>query len=88
METLLKTKSKARRCTCDAPSEYNSPRSKWNRHLPECAKSPDLEGFLWYAHSGEIEGGGVFVNPNDRSIIYLLVKGYLCPVSREDEWPL
>ena len=72
------------RCTCVAPSEFNAPRSKSNRHMPECALAPDTTDWLWYPHDGEIEGGGVWVNPEDRSKIYLEVKGYLAPAFLEE----
>lgn len=67
-------------CTCESISEYNSEDPIYDRHEPECALSPNLDGWLWYPHDGELENGGVYVNPADTSWIYLLVKGYLCPV--------
>jgi len=72
------------RCTCGG-SEYNTPRSKMNRHTLECPLSPDTTDWMWYPHSGEIESGGVLVNPKDRSKIYLLVKGYLAPAFLEKD---
>jgi hypothetical protein len=65
----------SKRCTCD-PDEFG-------RHTPECALSPDTSNWLWYPASGEIEGGGVLVNPKDRSRICLLVRGYLAPARRK-----
>jgi len=66
-------------CTCNAPSEYNNEDNvSIHRHEEECALAPNLEGWLWYPHDGEIENGGVWVNPSDTSVIYLEVRGYLC----------
>ena len=68
-------------CTCDYPSEYNSETDPdHDRHELGCDLAPDVTGWNWYPHDGELEGGGVFVNPADDSCIYLLVKGYLCKV--------
>ena len=74
-----------KQCTCEG-SEYDAG-DKWDRHTPECALSPDTTGWLWYPHDGEIEDGGVWVNPEDRSKIYLEVKGYVAPAFlNEDEF--
>jgi hypothetical protein len=72
-------------CTCDAPSEYNdADNTEMHRHLPDCALAPDIDDtWLWYPHSGELENGGVYVNPADVSTIYLEVDGYLCRVPQE-----
>jgi hypothetical protein len=70
-------------CTCEDLSEYNEGDPRHDRHLFNCALVPDMDGWLWYPHDGELENGGVFVNPADPSRIYLLVKGYLCPAHLE-----
>jgi hypothetical protein len=68
-------------CTCEIPSDYNDPdRPEYDRHEPDCALAPDLTGWLWYEHDGELERGGVYVHPTDRRCIYLLVNRYLCRV--------
>ena len=36
-------------------------------------------------HDGGLENGGVYVNPADTSVIYLLEGGYLCRTPREVE---
>ena len=82
METTTKRRV---RCTCGGSEYDDDPRDKWSRHLPECPVSPDTTDWLWYPHSGEIEDGGVLVNPEDRSKIYLMVKGYLAPAFLEEE---
>ena len=56
-----------------------------HRHAPSrrwCALVPDLTGWLRYPHEGGLENGGVYVNPADTSVIYLLVGGYLCRTPR------
>jgi hypothetical protein len=67
-------------CTCDGPSEYNYPNNvAYHRHGFECALAPNLnDGWLFYQHDGELEEGGVWVHPADKSCIYLEVNGYLC----------
>jgi hypothetical protein len=80
----MKTETKRKRCTCEEVSQYNSPRDKWNRHLPECACSPEItDDWLWYPHDGELEDGGVWIDPGDPTKIYLEVKEgagyYLAP---------
>jgi hypothetical protein len=59
-------------CTCDALSGFD------DQHTPECALMPDLRSWLFYPHDGELEDGGVYVHPTDKSCVYLLVKGVLC----------
>jgi hypothetical protein len=73
-------------CTCDAPSEYNDPdKPAYDRHLFDCALAPDItDDWLWYPHDGELESGGVYVNPTDRSCLYLVVKEYLCRVPLDE----
>jgi hypothetical protein len=74
-------------CSCQCPSEYNVPENPRadDRHEVYCALTPDLDNWLFYAHDGELEQGGVFVHPTDKSRIFLLVKGYVFPVSLSDE---
>jgi hypothetical protein len=75
------------RCTCEAPSEYNERGNPaYDRHEINCKLAPDVEGWLWYPHDGELEEGGVLVNPIDRTCVYLLVRGYLCraPLSADN----
>jgi hypothetical protein len=43
-----------------------------------------VEGFLYYPHDGELEDGGVYVNPRDKSYIDLLVKGRYTRVEVSD----
>ena len=80
----MQTKTKKKiRCTCEAPSEYNEPKDPRNRHEVGCAKSPDVSNWLFYPYDGELDSdglyeGGVYVNPSDPGLIYLMVKGYLC----------
>ncbi len=54
-------------------------------YLTYDARSPDtkrrLEGWLFYPHHGELEDGGVYVHPTDKSHIYLLVKDRLIRVN-------
>ena len=60
-----------------------------HRHEEGCALSPDLTSWLRYPHDGGLENGGVYVNPADTSVIYLLVDGYLCRTPRgveEAKW--
>ena len=47
--------------------------------------APDLTGWLRYPHDGGLENGGVYVNPADASVIYLLEDGYLWRTPREVE---
>lgn len=76
MTTTTATSKKTRlRCTCE-PDEFD-------RHEMDCDLSPDLSGWYWYPQDGEIEGGGVWVNPADPRVIYLEVKGRLCRVPRQ-----
>jgi hypothetical protein len=73
------------KCTCVLPSVYNDPdRPGYGRHEFECACAPNLEGWLFYPHDGELEGGGIYVHPADRSCVYLLIDDYLCRVPRQD----
>ena len=37
--------------------------------------TPDTSKMLFYSHDGELEGGGVFVEPSDDGHVYLLVRG-------------
>jgi hypothetical protein len=71
--------TRAKGCTCVRPSEYD------DRHELGCALTTDLETWLFYDHDGELENGGVYVHPTDRSLIYLLVKGYLIPVPLSED---
>ena len=66
-------------CTC-VGSEYRD-----DRHTLECLCAPEIPNhWLWYPHDGELENGGVYVDPADRSKIYLFVKGYLVPAFLEE----
>jgi hypothetical protein len=53
------------------------------RHFIDCPLAPDVTGWLFYPHDGELENGGIYVNPDDQSCILLLVKG--CPVRADAE---
>jgi hypothetical protein len=37
--------------------------------------TPDTSKMLFYPHDGELEGGGVYVDPSDDGHVYLLVRG-------------
>jgi hypothetical protein len=70
-------------CTCEFPSDHNDPENPaYDRHEPDCDLSPDLTGWLFYEHDGELENGGVWVHPTDKRRIFLEVDGYLCAVPR------
>jgi hypothetical protein len=69
-------------CTCDGPAEFGD-----GRHEPDCLRAPDLAGWLFYPHDGELEDGGVYVHPTDQARIYLLASGMLIPVDAEDYTP-
>jgi hypothetical protein len=43
-------------------------------------KAGRLKGWLFYPHDGELENGGVYVHPTDKSHIWLLVKNRLIRV--------
>jgi hypothetical protein len=71
------------RCTCDTPSEFNRQDVLgYDRHQPKCDLAPNVATWFWYPHDGELEEGGVYVNPADFSCVYLLVGGYLCRAPR------
>jgi hypothetical protein len=74
-------------CTCDEPSEHNYPDNPaYHRHVFDCELAPDInDSWNFYPHSGELEEGGVYVNPADLSCVWLLVKGDLCRVPVETE---
>jgi hypothetical protein len=77
-------------CTCEAPSEFNRRENpSYDRHEPECALAPDVKGWLWYPHDGELDRGGVYVHPGRRTHIYLLAGGYLsrAPLWESDDGP-
>jgi hypothetical protein len=46
--------------------------------------APDLKGWLFYPHDGELQNGGVYVHHDDKSHIYLLVKGMLIRVDQAE----
>jgi hypothetical protein len=71
-------------CTCEHPSEYNDGGS-YDRHEITCALAPNISDWLWYAHDGELENGGVYVHPENKDCIYLLVNGYLVRVPHSTE---
>jgi hypothetical protein len=64
-------------CDCD-PDEFGD-----GRHTPDCPFAPDITGWLFYPHDGELENGGVYVNPDDAGCIYPLVRGHLVIAERE-----
>ena len=70
---------KEKKCTCEEPSEFD------DRHEIDCDLIPDLRGWFWYPHDGEIENGGAWVNPKDLSAVCIEVKGYFIVVAREDD---
>ena len=71
------------RRTCDCPSEYNHEDNFiMHRHELTCNLAPLVAEWNSFPHDGELEDGGVFVNPADDSCIYLLVKVYLCKVPK------
>jgi hypothetical protein len=73
-----------RQCTCEVPSDYNSLSSPdYDRHERGCDLAPNLDDWQFYKHDGELENGGVWVNPSDLDCIYLEVRGYLCRVPRK-----
>jgi hypothetical protein len=39
-------------CNCDGPLRYSD-----NRHASDCPLAPDLKGWLFYPHDGELENG-------------------------------
>jgi hypothetical protein len=70
-------------CSCAHPSEYNRQENpEYDRHEPGCDLAPDLAGMLWYPHGGEIENGGVYVDPDDSSYVLLQTRQYLCRAPR------
>jgi hypothetical protein len=70
-------------CNCENKSAYNhKENTDMHRHEEGCALAPDLTGWLRYPNDGGLENGGVYVNPADTSVIYLLVDGYLCRTPR------
>jgi|SRR6516225_6848173 hypothetical protein len=79
-------------CTCDVPSEFNKPDNfPQHRHEYHCNLLPNLDTWLFYPiavydieheHGG---GDGVYVNPKDKSLIYLEIDGYLCPAALADQ---
>ena len=75
-----------KQCTCENKSDYNhKENTDMHRHEKGCALAPDLTGWLRYPHDGGLENGGVYVNPADTSVIYLLEGGYLRRTPREVE---
>jgi len=80
-----------KQCTCENKSDYNhKENTDMHRHEEGCALAPDLTGWLRYPHDGGLENGGVYVNPADTSVIYLMEGGYLRRTPRgveeEKEW--
>jgi hypothetical protein len=73
-----------KQCTCENKSYNHKENTEMHRHEEGCALAPDLTGWLRYPHRG-LENGGVYVNPADTSVIYLLEDGYLCRTPREVE---
>ena len=80
-----------KQCTCENKSDYNhKENTDVRRHKEGCALAPDLTGWLRYPHDRGLENGGVYVNPADTRVIYLLDDGYLCRtprgVEKDREW--
>jgi hypothetical protein len=80
--TLMKKPAGRRKrhqdCNCDMPEEFDD-----DRHRFDCPSAADVAGWLFYCQDeelGELEAGGVFVNPHDRTQIVLLVKNVFIPV--------
>ena len=72
-----------KQCTCENKSDHNhKENTDTHRHKEGCALAPDLTGWLRYPHDGGSKNGGVYVNPADTSVIYLLEDGYLCRTPR------
>jgi hypothetical protein len=46
--------------------------------------APDTSKMLFYPHDGELEGGGVYVDPSNDGHVYLLVKGRYTRVEVSD----
>ena len=77
-----------KQCICKNKSDYNhKENADMHRHEEGCALAPDLSGWLRYPDDRGLENGGVYVNPTDTSVIYLLVDGYLCRTPRGVEEP-
>ena len=66
-----------KKCTCVGPKAFD------DHHEIACDLIPDLGACLWYPHDGEIEDGGVWVDPDDLSAIVLKVKNSYIVVKRE-----
>jgi hypothetical protein len=68
-----------KKCTCIGPLEFD------DHHEIACDLIPDLSECFWYPHDGEIENGGVWVDPKDLSAIVLKVKHSYIVVKRESD---
>ena len=44
-----------KKCTCEDPSEFNGEGDPaYDRHERWCDLAPDLSGWLWFPHDGEL----------------------------------
>ena len=68
-----------KKCTCEGPLEFD------DHHEPDCDLVPNLSGWFWFPCDGEIENGGVWVNPKDLSAIVIEVKGHFIVVARDPD---